>query len=306
MRCAALRAAPDVLRGAEIDPAPDVPARRFTTVPAPRMEDARREGLASPDARLAAEAGLFFGPTAGAASLPAIPPSQTPAALQTAPRAGPAAAAVDGLRLRAGSILAAALLVDLDTGRNGPVTAVLTRDARDSLTGRHVLAPQGARLLGRYDGGSGHGEGRAYVRWSRLLLPDGRDVPLDDEPGVDAAGRLGAQGAVERRLGAVALSILSGGALSALGQAARRADARPTGFVDAAGEAAALQGAALAEKLMERELEVRPVVRLPAGTEMGVLLTRDLVIPPFGQVHAATSPQSVGRPETAGSEPVRR
>lgn len=183
--------------------------------------------------------------------------------------------------LKAGSILPAALLTAVDTERAGPVTAVVVRNVFDSVSGRYLLVPQGARLIGRQDGDSAYGERRAFIAWTRLILPDGRSVVLSDAPGVDAQGATGVRGRVDRRLGALATATLFSGAITTLGQAARDRNGGDRGWLGDAGDAAAITAARTGGRLVDRELQVRPSIRLDAGAPVRVLLTRDLILEPI-------------------------
>ena len=184
--------------------------------------------------------------------------------------------------IKAGVLAPAVLVTAVDGARPGPVVAVITRDVFDTVMGRHLLIPQGARLLGRSEGESLYGENRAYLVWERLLLPNGKSLALDDEPGVDAQGGVGVRGRVDRRLLPLAIGTLFGGAVTTLGQAARDRDRDgDRGVFGDAGNAAAIQGAQVAGRLIDRELTVRPSIRLEPGAPVGVLITRDLVLEPY-------------------------
>lgn len=188
-------------------------------------------------------------------------------------------ASVSPYELKAGTLLPAVLLTGVDTSRPGPVVAAVTQTLYDTVTGRHVLAPQGSRLIGRHEGDSVHGEGRAFIVWRRLILPNGKSIDLDDEAGVDAAGATGLEGRVDRRLGALLTATLFGGAVTTLGQAARDRQGRGGGsLLGDAGDAAAIEGARVGGRLFDRELGVRPAVRVEAGSRVQVMITRDLVL----------------------------
>jgi type IV secretion system protein VirB10 len=157
------------------------------------------------------------------------------------------------------------------------VVASLTEDVFDTVTGKILLAPQGSRLIGRHDGASKYGDRRAFLAWSRLILPNGKSLPLDTEPGVDAQGAMGAPGRAERRLGPLALATLAAGAITTLGQAARDHDEKG-GLLADAGDAAAIDAARVGGRLVEREMDVTPSIRLEAGARVRVLLTHDIVL----------------------------
>jgi len=183
--------------------------------------------------------------------------------------------------LKAGAIIPAALITGIDTGRAGPVVATVTQNVFDTVSGRHLLLPQGTRLIGRHEGESSYGDRRAFLVWDRLILPNGKSLVLTEEAGVDAQGAVGVQGRVDRRLFPLAVAALFSGAITTLGQIARDDDDDSGGLLGDAGDAAAIEGSRVGGRLIERELEVRPSIRLRAGAPVRVLITRDLILEPY-------------------------
>ncbi|WP_087138751.1 TrbI/VirB10 family protein [Brevundimonas diminuta] len=184
--------------------------------------------------------------------------------------------------LKAGAVVPAALLTGVDTARPGPVVAMVTQNVFDTVSGRHLLIPQGTRLIGRHEGESAYGDRRAFLVWDRLILPNGKSLILDSEPGVDAQGTIGVRGLVDRRLFPLLVGTLFAGALTTLGQMARDDSGRNGGgWLGDAGDAAAIEGAQVGGRLVDRELEVRPSIRLRAGAPVHVMITRDLVLEPY-------------------------
>ena len=182
--------------------------------------------------------------------------------------------------VKAGAIIPAALLTGIDTSRSGPVVATVSQNVFDTVSGRHLLVPQGARLIGRHDGESQYGDRRAFLTWDRLILPNGKSILLTKEPGVDAQGAVGVRGKVDRRLGSLAIATLFAGAITTLGEIARD-DREDSGFWGDAGDAAAIEAAQVGGRLIDRELDVRPSIRLRAGAPVRVMITRDLILEPY-------------------------
>ncbi|SJM45916.1 Conjugative transfer protein TrbI [Brevundimonas diminuta 3F5N] len=173
-------------------------------------------------------------------------------------------------------------MTGVDTARPGPVVAMVTQNVFDTVSGRHLLIPQGTRLIGRHEGESAYGDRRAFLVWDRLILPNGKSLILDSEPGVDAQGTIGVRGLVDRRLFPLLVGTLFAGALTTLGQMARDDSGRNGGgWLGDAGDAAAIEGAQVGGRLVDRELEVRPSIRLRAGAPVHVMITRDLVLEPY-------------------------
>jgi type IV secretion system protein VirB10 len=183
--------------------------------------------------------------------------------------------------LKAGAIIPAALLTAVDTSREGPVVATITDNIFDTVSGRTLLVPQGARLIGKHEGESRYGDKRVFVTWDRLILPNGKSLVLSHEPGVDAQGAVGVQGQVDRRIGALVVATLFSGAITTLGQIARSHDDHSGGILGDAGDATSIQAAQIGGKLIERELDVHPQIHLQPGARIRVLITRDLILEPY-------------------------
>tara|TARA_R110002167_G_scaffold34751_17_gene111106 strand:+ start:1984 stop:3198 length:1215 start_codon:yes stop_codon:yes gene_type:complete len=184
--------------------------------------------------------------------------------------------------LKAGAIIPAVLLTGVDTSRAGPVVATVSQNVYDTVSGRHLVLPQGSRLIGRHDGDSAYGDRRAFLTWDRLILPNGKSLVLTGEPGVDAQGAVGVRGQVDRRLFPLLVGTLFAGAITTLGQVARDGEGEGSGgLLGDAGDAAAIEGSQVGGRLVDRELEVRPSIRLRAGAPVRVMITRDLILEPY-------------------------
>lgn len=244
--------------------------------PDPR-EQARRsalffEGVATPSAGVGGAAG----PAAGAAAR-----SVKDADYGVTYNGHVLAAPLSPYELKAGAIIPAALLTAVDTARAGPVVATVTQNVYDTVSGRHLVLPQGTRLIGRHEGESAYGDRRVFLAWERLILPNGKSLVLADEPGVDAQGAVGVRGTVDRRLWPLLAGTLFAGAITTLGQIARDDDRSARSLLGDAGDAAAIEGARVGGRLIDRELEVRPSIRLRAGAPVRVMITRDLILEPY-------------------------
>ncbi len=190
-------------------------------------------------------------------------------------------APVSPYELKAGTVIPAALLTAIDTQREGRIVALVTENIFDTVSGQYLLIPQGARLLGRFDGDQTYGERRAFVVWERIIFADGRSITLNKEPGVDSAGAGGVTGRFDRRLGQLVVASLFSGAITTLGEAARRdGDGKSGSFMGDAGDAASIEAARVGGRLIDRELEVKPAIRIAQGSRVQVLLTRDLILEP--------------------------
>src|SRR3546814_7536524 len=93
----------------------------------------------------------------------------------------------------AGTVIPAALLTAVNSDLPGQVIATVTEQVYDSVTGRHLLIPQGSRLIGQYDSQVPFGQRRALLVWTRLIRPNGSSLVLDRLPATDAAGQMSSE-----------------------------------------------------------------------------------------------------------------
>jgi type IV secretion system protein VirB10 len=177
--------------------------------------------------------------------------------------------------LQAGSIIPAALITGIRSDQPGLVTAQVTENVYDSLTGRLLLIPQGARLVGEYESEVGFGQRRVLLAWNRLILPDGRSLVLERQPAADPSGQAGLEDQVDHHWGGVFKAALVstllgiGGELGS-GSDSELARALRRGSQDSVGRAG--------EQIVNRELDIRPTLTIRPGSPVRVLVTRDLVL----------------------------
>lgn len=269
------------------DPPPPPAPARYSAGYAP-SRTTRATGQSPGDQ--AARSGLFFeGQSTGA--VPAARAGTGPATAGARADTADIGATYNGhtltaplspYELKAGAIIPAVLLTGVDTARAGPVVATVSQNVYDTVSGRHLVLPQGTRLIGRHEGESAYGDRRAFLTWDRLILPNGKSLVLTGEPGVDAQGAVGVRGHVDRRLFPLLVGTLFAGAITTLGQIARDGDGEGSGgLLGDAGDAAAIEGSQVGGRLVDRELDVRPSIRLRAGAPVRVMITRDLILEPY-------------------------
>ncbi|MGE5563228.1 MAG: TrbI/VirB10 family protein [Bacillota bacterium] len=178
----------------------------------------------------------------------------------------------------AGTIIRASLLTGLNSDLPGTVIAQVTHDVLDSATGRTVLIPQGARLIGKYEPAAAYGQSRALVAWTRIVLPDGSSVDLGDMPAADASGYAGLADKVNshgwRLLKGIALSTLLGiGTELGLGGGGELVRA-----IRESGERGASESA---DRIAARNLDIRPTITVRPGWPVQVIVDRDLLLKPW-------------------------
>ena len=181
--------------------------------------------------------------------------------------------------LQAGAVIAAALITGIRSDLPGQITAQVTENVYDSPTGRILLVPQGTRLIGQYDNSVGFGQRRVLLVWNRLILPNGRSIVLERQPGADAEGYAGLEDGVDYHwwdlAKAAALSTLLGvGAELATDDNDRLVQAIRDGGQKTINDAG--------QQMVRRQLNIAPTLTIRPGFPVRVIVTRDLVLEPYG------------------------
>lgn len=180
--------------------------------------------------------------------------------------------------LQAGAVISAALITGIRSDLPGQITAQVTEHIYDSPTGRILLVPQGTRLIGRYDNGVQFGQRRVLLVWNRLIMPNGRSIVLERQPGADTQGYAGLEDGVDYHwwdlAKAAALSTFLGvGAELATDDNDRLIRAIRDGAQDTINQAG--------QQIVQRQLQVAPTLTIRPGFPIRVIVTRDLVLEPY-------------------------
>lgn len=180
--------------------------------------------------------------------------------------------------LQTGAVISAALITGIRSDLPGQITAQVTENIYDSPTGRILLVPQGTRIIGQYDNNVQFGQRRVLLVWNRLILPNGRSIVLERQPGADTQGYAGLEDGVDYHwwdlAKAAGLStLLSVGAELAVDDEDRLLRAIRNGGQDTINDAG--------QQIIRRQLNVAPTLTIRPGFPVRVIVTRDLVFEPY-------------------------
>ena len=188
-------------------------------------------------------------------------------------------------QLRAGFVIPAVLLSGVNSEVPGTIIAQVAQDVFDNATGTELLIPEGARLIGSYASNVQYGQSRLFVVWQRIVFPDGRALDIGAEPGTGSDGYAGFKDRVDshwvRIFGsAVLMSAISAGVAYSQdrnGQVSGNYSA--PSFGQELSAATGQQFGQAAAKLLEKNLDIAPTLKIRPGYRFSVLLIRDFVFP---------------------------
>lgn len=180
--------------------------------------------------------------------------------------------------LQAGAVIPASLITGLRSDLPGEVTAQVTEDVYDSPTGKFLLIPQGARLIGQYDAQIAFGQSRALMVWNRLIMPNGNSIVLERQPGTDSEGYAGVEDQVDNHWGMLFKAAILSTVLS-VGSEAGTSGNNNGSLAQAIQQGVSQSVNQTGQQVVSRSLNIQPTITIRPGFPVRVLVTHDLVFP---------------------------
>ena len=179
-------------------------------------------------------------------------------------------------QVMAGTLIPASLVTGINSDLPGTIVAQVTQPVYDTITGQYGLIPQGSRLIGRYQSEVSFGQDRALVTWDRIIFPDGASISIS-APGADAQGYAGLADRTDHHWNRV---FVAAGLATILGVGA---ELGPTSDGDI--ERAIRRGTTdtvnqAGQRVVERNLDIQPTIKVRPGWPVRVVVTRDLILRP--------------------------
>lgn len=180
--------------------------------------------------------------------------------------------------LVAGTTISASLITGIKSNTPGLVTAQVTQDVYDTVTGSILLVPQGARLIGTYDSVVAFGQTRALVVWQRLILPSGSSLRIDNAPATDASGYAGLSDQVDRHT----WQLLKGVGLSTLlGVGTQLQFSGRGGLIEAIRQSGVQNISRAGDQLTSKVANIQPTLTIRPGTPVELVVQKDLILAPW-------------------------
>jgi type IV secretion system protein VirB10 len=213
--------------------------------------------------------------------------------------------------IKAGWEIPAVLEQSLNSDLPGDIKGLITSNVFDTASGRYLLIPQGARLIGKYDSRISYGQDGVQVVWDRIIFPDASSVDINGMVGLDSHGNSGLRYDVDhhykRLFGFAALT----SAFSAAFDLSQRNTQSALTYPSVTDTATASVGREMSEtgaQITRRNLNVQPTVKVPVGYKFTVRVNRDILfdapyeplqanplpVQPPGQFHKRTGFSTTG------------
>jgi type IV secretion system protein TrbI len=185
--------------------------------------------------------------------------------------------------VKAGWDIPAILEQAVNSDLPGEVKALVRSNVYDTATGKYLLIPQGARMVGIYSSRVTYGQKGLQVIWTRIIYPDGTSINLDGMTGTDVKGNAGFRYDVDnhykRLIGfAVLTSLFSAGLeISQRGTTGGTSALTTPTAQETAAAALGQQLGELGVEVTRRNLNIQPTIKIPIGYRFNVRVNRDML-----------------------------
>lgn len=180
--------------------------------------------------------------------------------------------------LRAGFVVPATLISGINSELPGQIMGQVSQNVYDTATGKHLLIPQGSRLVGQYSSAVAYGQARVLIAWQRIVFPDGKAMDIGSMPGADSAGYAGFNDQVNNhyfRLFASAFLMSGVTAGISLSQPKQNGTSQPTAS-SALSEALGQQLGQVTAQLISKNMNIAPTLEIRPGYRFNVMVTKDM------------------------------
>lgn len=197
-----------------------------------------------------------------------------------------ALAALSPNEVKTGSYIPMALEQGINSDLPGQITARVTEDVYDTISGCRMLIPAMSKAVGRYDSKVSLGQSRMLVVWNTLVFPDGAELNLAGMQGYDTSGQSGLESDVDnhylRLFGlTLGMSLVTAGTQLAVPQPNPGVNAAAQTPAQTVATALAQQYGQLGAQILGKYMAVQPTLRNFAGERFIVMVPRTIV---FGKV----------------------
>jgi type IV secretory pathway VirB10-like protein len=179
-----------------------------------------------------------------------------------------------------GTPIQIAMLTAVSSDINGPCRAQVVHDVYDSQTQSVRLIAAGTRLICVYNADVVQGQEKLNIAFTQMRFPNGAQVALSGMQGTDAQGVVGATAEVNSRFWKTFGSSFLVAALAKVAESSNQSAGVTINLTGAVGGAGAQVLSDIAKQSLQRNLQIKPELKLNLGERLNMVVTRDMVLDP--------------------------
>lgn len=182
--------------------------------------------------------------------------------------------------LRAGAVVPGIMISGIKSGLPGQIIGQVSQNVYDTATGKHLLIPQGTRLIGVYSNNVAYGQDTVLIAWQRLIFPDSKALDIGSMPGADSAGFTGFHDEVNNHYvrifgSALLMSGVTAGITYSQGQSSGGPYSQPTAG-SVMSEALGQQLGQVTAQMIEKNLNIAPSLTIRPGYRFNIIVVKDM------------------------------
>lgn len=185
--------------------------------------------------------------------------------------------------VKAGTVIPAALEGGLNSDLPGYLRARVRENVYDTVSGKYVLIPQGAVLLGEYQSKVDFGQSRVLVVWTRMIYPNGKSINLEKMSGIDRSGYSGLSDKTNqhwfRLYSSAFLMSVMGAGYELLNKDNNNDDEESSRTIVAA--QVGQQLGQVSNEVIRKNLNVSPTIEIRPGHKFYVFVQKDMLLEPW-------------------------
>lgn len=188
--------------------------------------------------------------------------------------------------LMQGTVIPAILSSGINSELPGQVSAMVTRDIKDSIRGRFLLIPKGSKLLGQYGSTAAFGSQRLFLGFNRIIFPNGYSLSLGSMPGQSPDGYAGFDAEVDNHFFRILSNCFFLSSITTAASSVQQTYGTSSGvgtlYTSQARELSSDVSEALG-RIIERNINLAPTLKVQPGYKFTISLTKDIFFKePYG------------------------
>ncbi|GEM_PF-3183004 len=178
--------------------------------------------------------------------------------------------------IKKGTVIPSVLVGSINSELPSDVIAQVSESVYDSKSGKHLLIPQGSKVVGVYSSSVSYGQSRLMIVWSRINFPNGKTLNLDNMNGVDQAGHGGFNDITNSHYlkifgSAFLISLITGEfSISNKDVTVNSSNGGYNNRVSQTGE-----------KMLEKNMAISPTLEIRSGYRFNVFVNKDMILEPL-------------------------
>ena len=170
----------------------------------------------------------------------------------------------------------------VSSDKAGPCRVQVEEDVYDTVTQRIKLIPAGTSILCTYNAEVAHGQETMLLAFTKMIFPSGANVMLGGMPASDPQGAIGAPAEVNSRFWKTFGTSFMVAAIATFAERNSSNTGTTINVSNGAvlGSAATQSLADVAKKSLERNINIKPELRLKPADRLRVVVTNDMVLDP--------------------------